>query len=150
MATIAWRSGIYLNRCIRRPAHYSLLMATQFCTVSVSFTWRLCINTPFVCKYMSLCVPVSLFAHLCHVSDLIARPCICLHYTSPCLQWKVLILHCLPTGASSHTRTANNTQRRSYYSSREHFSMRQLVFLPNWLLSLLSSRRCSIGGGWPG
>lgn len=59
--TIAWQSGIYLNHCISRLAHYSFVMALLCCTVSVP------LHHGFALKCAALCVQMHVFVCACEL-----------------------------------------------------------------------------------
>lgn len=149
--TIAWQSRIYLNHCISRQAHYSFVMAALCCTVTVPLHYVFALTCAVLCvrTFASVCASELVCSPVSHIwPDSIFTMHVSIQYISEFLI--EFIDFPLVTDTSSHTRTANNTQRRSYYPSRECFSMCQLVCLHNWLLSLLSSCHCSSSVGWPG
>lgn len=137
----AWQSRIYLKHCVICLDHYWDDSCTAFAPLHYIFVL---LRAIFACT--SLFVSACLFTCATHVTWYHLLYAYVYTSVSVCL----LIFPSLFTDTSSHTWTANNTQRRSYYPSREYFSVHQPVCIPNWLLSLLSSWHCSSGVGWPG
>lgn len=137
-----WKSGIHLSQCIRHLPHYPCVIAAS---ASLPRPYAL-VFCAFVYLGQSLCALVWSSA----LQTVCARPDRALSVGARLRDTSISdcpLISSLFTDASSHSRTVNNAQWSSYYPSRECFSLRQLVCLLNWLLSLLRSCHDSSGAG---